>query len=118
MAQEVTTMALATATEVIPFQVDSNGVAHVGETRVTLDTVIAAFSDGATAEEIVQQYPTLSLADIYYVIGYYLQHLSEIEAYLRQRKAQSEVVRKQNKSCFDPQGIRDRLLARLASKGQ
>jgi len=92
MAQEVTTMALATATEVIPFQVDSNGVARVGGTRVTLDTVIAAFSDGATAEEIVQQYPTLSLADIYYVIGYYLQHLSEIEAYLRQRKAQRETV--------------------------
>jgi uncharacterized protein (DUF433 family) len=112
-------MALATATEVIPFQVDSNGVARVGGARVTLDTVIAAFSYGATAaEEIAQQYPTLSLADIYYVIGYYLQHLSEIEAYLRQRKAQSEVVRKQNESIFDPQGIRDRLLARLASKEQ
>ena len=27
------------------------------------------------------------------------------------------MVRKQNKSRFDPQGIRDRLLARLASKG-
>lgn len=111
-------MTLATATEVIPFQIDANGIARVGGTRVTLDTLIAAFSGGATAEEIAQQYPSLSLADVYYVIGYYLRRPSEVEAYLRQRKAQAEVVRKQNESRFDPEGIRDRLLARSASRGQ
>lgn len=111
-------MTLATATEAIPFQVDENGVAFVGETRVTLDTVIVAFSGGATAEEIAQQYPSLSLADIYCVIGYYLRRPSAVEAYLQQRKTLSEVVRKQNESRFDPEGIRDRLLARSASRGQ
>ena len=111
-------MTIATATEVIPFQVDADGVARVGGTRVTLDTVIAAFLHGATAEEIAQQYPTLNLADIYYVIGYYLRRPSEVEAYLAQRKAHAEVVRKQNESRFDPQGIRARLLARRASRGQ
>jgi len=111
-------MTIATATEVIPFQVDADGVARVGGTRVTLDTVIAAFLHGATAEEIAQQYPTLNLADIYYVIGYYLRRPSEVEAYLAQRKAHAEVVRKQNESRFDPQGIRARLLARRAKRGQ
>jgi uncharacterized protein (DUF433 family) len=118
MALEVNPMTLATTTEVIPFRVGADGVARVGGTRVTLDTVIAAFSDGATAEEIAQQYPSLNLADVYYVIGYYLRRPSEVEAYLRQRKAQLEVVRKQNESRFDPQGVRDRLLARRASRGQ
>jgi uncharacterized protein (DUF433 family) len=108
-------MTIATATEVIPFQVDADGVARVGGTRVTLDTVIAAFLHGATAEEIAQQYSTLNLADIYYVIGYYLRRPSEVEAYLGQRRAHAEVVRKQNESRFDPQGIRARLLARRAS---
>ncbi|GAB4544600.1 MAG: hypothetical protein Kow0063_38350 [Anaerolineae bacterium] len=111
-------MTLATATEVIPFQVDADGVARVGGTRVTLDTIIAAFTDGATAEEITQQYPSLNLADVYYVIGYYLRRPLEVEAYLRQREAQAKVVRKRNESRFDPQGVRDRLLARCASRGQ
>jgi uncharacterized protein (DUF433 family) len=110
-------MTLAPATEVIPFQLDVDGVARVGGTRVTLDTVIAAFSEGATAEEIVQQYPSLDLADIYYVIGYYLRRPSEVEAYLRQRRVHAETVQRQNVSRFDPQGVRDRLLARRASKG-
>jgi len=111
-------MTIATATEVIPFQFDADGVARVGGTRVTLDTVIASFLHGATAEEIAQQYPTLNLADIYYVIGYYLRRSSDVEAYLGKRRAQAEVVRKQNESRFDPQGIRARLLARRASREQ
>ncbi len=105
-------MTLATITEVIPVQKDANGVIRVGGTRVTLDTVIAAFVEGATAEEIGQQYPSLDLADIYYVIGYYLRHPVEIEDYLQQRKVRADIVREQNEARFDPQGIRDRLLAR------
>lgn len=111
-------MALSFATEVIPLQAGADGVVRVGKTRVTLDTVLAAFSDGATAEEIVQQYPSLNLADVYQVIGYYLRRPSEVEEYLQQRKAQAEAVRKQNESRFDPQGVRDRLVARRASRGQ
>src|SRR4051812_18254260 len=48
---EVESMVLASTTEVIPLAVDAHGVLHVGNTRVTLDTVLAAFADGATAEE-------------------------------------------------------------------
>ena len=109
-------MALSFATEAIPLAADADGVVRVGNTRVTLDTIIAAFSDGATAEEIVQQYPSLNLADVYQVIGYYLRRPSEVEAYLQQRKAQAEAVRKQNEARFDPHGVRDRLMARRTSQ--
>jgi uncharacterized protein (DUF433 family) len=105
-------MTLANDTEIVPLHKDEKGVIRVGGTRVTLDTVIASFVEGATAEEIGQQYPSLHLADIYYVIGYYLRHPEEIEAYLQQRKVQSNIVREENESRFDPQGVRDRLLAR------
>ncbi|HEY7494157.1 MAG TPA: DUF433 domain-containing protein [Candidatus Tectomicrobia bacterium] len=111
-------MVLAPATEAIPLTVDAHGVLRVGNTRVTLDTVVAAFADGATAEEIVQQYPSLHLADVYSVIGYYLRHTSEIDAYLHQRRGQRETIRQQNEARFDPHGVRDRLLARRASQGQ
>jgi uncharacterized protein (DUF433 family) len=111
-------MALAPTTEVIPLTVDTHGVLRVGNTRVTLETVLAAFADGATAEEIVQQYPSLHLADVYSVIGYYLRHTAEIDAYLQQRREQREVVRQQNETRFDPHGVRERLLARRTSSGQ
>ena len=86
----------------------------IGATRVTLDTVVAAFHEGATAEEIVQQYPTLQLADTYSVIGYYLRRQVEVNAYLRDRGYRADKVRRENETRFDPAGVRDRLLARRA----
>jgi len=100
--------------EPVPLEMDADGVVRVGGTRVTLDTVLAAFQEGATAEEIVQQYPSLHLADVYAVIGYYLRRRQEVEAYLRERQQKANEVRQQNESRFDPHGVRDRLLARRA----
>ena len=105
-----------TTTETIPLETDSQGVIRVSKTRVTLDTLVTAFKDGATAEEIAQQYPSVSLADVYYVIGYYLRRQTEVESYLTARQHEAEDVRKQNESRFDPAGIRSRLLARQTSR--
>lgn len=105
-------MALSFDTQTTPLAADANGVVRVGNTRVTLDTVISAFSDGATAEEIVQQYPSLSLADVYQVIAYYLRRPSEVEAYLQERRAKGTAVQKQNEARSNPESVRSRLLAR------
>ena len=105
-------MSPSPVTEIIPLRTDSTGVIRVGGTRITLDTVVGAFCDGATAEEIVQQYPSLNLADVYHVIGYYLRRTTEVETYLQSRKADAAALRKQNEARFDPQGVRARLLAR------
>src|SRR5262249_833145 len=96
----------------IPLSPDSEGVLRVANTRVTLDTVIAAFQEGATPETIVQQYPTLGLADVYAVIGYYLYHRLEVHTYLQQRAQRSAQIREHNETGFDPSGVRGRLLAR------
>jgi uncharacterized protein (DUF433 family) len=103
-------MSLSTTT--VPLTTDEAGVMRVGETRVSLDSVIFAFHDGATPEEIVQQYPTLNLSDVYAVVSYYLQHRDEVEDYLEQRSAQRMELRKEVEARFDPRGIRERLLAR------
>jgi len=105
-------MALVIAAEPIPLETDADGVVRVRGTRVTLDTIVIAFNEGATAEEIVHQYPSLHLAEVYAVISYYLRRRSDVEAYLRQRQQQADEIRKQNESRFDPHGVRDRLLAR------
>ncbi len=104
-----------TTIETIPLEIDSHGVIRVSKTRVTLDTLVMAFKDGATAEEIAQQYPSVPLADVYYVIGYYRRRQAEVESYLSRRRQEAEDIRKQNESRFDPAGIRERLLARQAS---
>jgi len=72
--------------------------------------------EGATAEEIVYQYPSLDLVDAYFVIGYYLQRRTDVEAYLHWRQRQADEAREQNEARFDPHGIRDRLLARRAGQ--
>jgi uncharacterized protein (DUF433 family) len=99
-------------TERVPIQIDTDGVIRVGGTRVALDTVVAAFDAGATAEEISQQYPSVTLADVYSVIGYYLRHQSEVRAYLAERQKEAAQVREETERRFDPASVRDRLLAR------
>ena len=102
----------AGTTEQVPIHSDADGVIRISGTRVTLDTIVAAFENGATAEEIAQQYPSVGLADVYAVIAYYLHHRPEIRSYLHQRAQHSARVREENERRFDPSGVRDRLLAR------
>jgi uncharacterized protein (DUF433 family) len=107
---------MSTATMTVPIEKNADGVLRVGGTRVTLDTIVTAFLSRATAEEIGLRYPSLNLADIYAAIGYYLQHQTEVEAYLQQRQQQAAAVREQNEQRFPPDGIRNRLLARRAQR--
>jgi uncharacterized protein (DUF433 family) len=107
-------MSLAVEPEPIPLTFDRDGVVRVTGTRVTLDTIIAAFQEGTTSEEFAQQYPSLPLADVYAVIGYYLRHQPEVDDYLRQRQQFAVEARRGNEVRFDPAGVRDRLLARRA----
>ncbi|BDI15625.1 hypothetical protein ANSO36C_14270 [Nostoc cf. commune SO-36] len=91
----------------IPLVTDANGVVRVSKTRITLDTVVTAFLEGATAEEIREQYPSLHLWDIYFVIGYYLEHQAEVDAYLRERQRLAAEVQQEAEKCFNPIGVRD-----------
>ncbi len=109
-------MNLVIAAEPAPLETNVDGVVQVGKTRVTLDTVVAVFKQGMTAEEIAHRYPSLKLADVYATIAFYLNHQQEVETYLQQRKKQAQEVRQINEAKFDPQGLRDRLLARKAEK--
>jgi len=110
------TLTIIPETAPLPLEMNTDGVVLVGKTRVTLDTVINTFIQGTTAEEIVYRYPSLKLADVYAVIAFYLNYQQEVEIYLHQRQQQAQVIRKMNEAKFDPQGLRDRLLARQLNK--
>jgi uncharacterized protein (DUF433 family) len=104
------------AAEPPPLKVDDEGTVRVRGTRVTLDTVIGAFNDGHTAEAIMMKYPSLSLADIYAVIAYYMRHREQVDAYLAERQRAAEELRRRIEEAYPPDGYRERLLSRRAEQ--
>lgn len=107
-------MSLMIQPEPVPLEADRDGVIRVAGTRVTLEAIVAVFAQGATSEEIAQQYPAVPLAEVYAVIGYYLRHRDEVEQYVVERRNRFEKVRKEVESALGPDRIRERLLARRA----
>lgn len=96
-------MVLTITAQPAPLKSNIDGVVLVGKIRVTLDTVTTAFNQGATAEEIAYRYSSLSLADIYATIAFYLNNTSAVEAYMQQRLQKSREIRAMKQAKFDSQ---------------
>src|SRR5947199_3968099 len=94
---------------------DENGVFRVGRTRVMLDSVVAAFHQGHSAETIKQQYPALTLEEVYGSITYYLSHAAEVEAYLQRQDAVWEQYRARSEKQSSPVVERLRALAKAGA---
>ena len=90
-------MRLEAVSEPVPLKTDPDGIVRVGESRVPLDTLVAAYREGASAEEIAEQYPSLTLADIYASLGYYLRHRADVDAYLAKGEAESVRLREESR---------------------
>jgi len=73
-----------------PFREDATGALRVGNSRVLLELVVRAFQDGATPEAICQRYSSLTLAEVYAAVAYYLSHRQEVDAYLSEREQKTE----------------------------
>jgi uncharacterized protein (DUF433 family) len=52
-------------------------------TRVDITTVLDAYRDGLSPEEIAYNYPTLTLEQVYATLTYYLAHRAELDAAAR-----------------------------------
>ena len=83
------------------------GVYRVGDTRVSLDSLVYLFREGMSAESMVESYPALTLEEVHGALAFYLRNRNEIDAYLlegqRAAQTQHEQSRKTN----------DELIARL-----
>lgn len=96
-----------------PLAVGADQVIRVGRTRVTLDTVVAAFLNGATTEGISQDYSSLDLADVYLVIGFYLRHKKIVDHYIEQRDRFGDAMEKEIRLRQRSGSLRKRLMDRL-----
>jgi uncharacterized protein (DUF433 family) len=59
-----------------------NGGLYVAGTRVSLDSVVIRFQQGASPENIGQSFPALRLAQVYGAIAYYLENEEAISQYI------------------------------------
>jgi uncharacterized protein (DUF433 family) len=66
------------------------GTWRIAGTRVSIDSVIHSFWEGATPEEICQDFPSLSLAQVYEAIAYYLKQRDKVDTYLQAGRDSAE----------------------------
>jgi uncharacterized protein (DUF433 family) len=94
----------------------SEGVIRVAGTRVSLDSVVRAFQDGSTPEEICLDFPSLDLARVYGVLAYYLTHRETIDTYLLVQQRSAEAAHHELQAKHSPflAEVRRRVAARRA----
>jgi uncharacterized protein (DUF433 family) len=95
--------------EKIPLSTDEDGVVRVAGTRVTLGCVVEMFDDGASPEQIADEYDALELDDVYAVITYYLRHQQEVQRLLLMEQKEAALAHKRVPKRF-PKKLRDKLL--------
>ncbi|MEZ6110878.1 MAG: DUF433 domain-containing protein [Pirellulaceae bacterium] len=59
---------------------------RIAGTRISLDSVVRAYWDGKSPEEITEAFPTLSVEQVFGAIAFYLRHRNEIDAHLQQQE--------------------------------
>jgi uncharacterized protein (DUF433 family) len=111
-------MAIVETTQELPLTTTADGTIKISGSRVSLDSIIFNYRQGATAEEIAMRFPGVRLADIHSCIAYFLNHHEEVDKYLADRERSAADLREQIIS--DPlqqQGLndmRERINARRA----
>ena len=90
-----------------PYIEKRDGALRIAETRVSLASVVIGFQEGESPQQIVQSFPTLTLAQVYGAIAYYLENKKMIKEYL------SEVQREFERSVPPLSQSTPKLFARL-----
>ncbi len=108
--QIVRSMTELNMAQAVPLTRGEGGVFRITGTRVTLDSIVREFKDGATPEQIQEDFPSVTLSDIYSVVAYYLQHSRSVEDYLSAQAKAATEVRREVEGGVDTRGLRERVL--------
>ena len=71
---------------------------RIAGTRISLDSVVYSFCEGATPEEICQDSAGLSLPQVYATVAYYLNNREEVDRYLQGEQRFAEELRQDLKA--------------------
>lgn len=94
------------------FEFIDEGTVRIAGSRVGIETLLRDYQEGASPEEVVLRYPTLSLEQVHATITYYLANREEVDRYLEQvRHRQEEGWREQQRQPSEfVQALRERLV--------
>jgi hypothetical protein len=84
----------------------------VAGSRVSLDSIIAAYWDGKSPEAVVEEFPALTAEQVYGAIAFYLHHKSEIDLHLAHQAARWKELQQSSEMQHGP------LLNRLRAQRQ
>jgi len=75
------------------------GKACIAGTRIrVMDIVIWYEHQGMTPDEIVDQFPTITLSDVHTALAYYYDHIEEIREEMRREEEFADEFRRNNPS--------------------
>lgn len=92
--------------------IDDNGTICIKGSRVSLDAILYQFKLGATAEQIQEDFPSLSMREVYGAIYFYLANEAEIEDYLKRQEQAETEAKDFIETNFDSSSLRERIRAR------
>ena len=69
---------------------ERNSGLYIAGTRVSLDSVVIRFQEGASPEKIIQSFPTLKLSQVYGAIAYYLENEKTVNEYVAEGQRELE----------------------------
>jgi len=73
------------------------GAYLIGDTRVSLDSLVYLFREGMSAESMVESYPTLTLEQVHGALAFYLANQKEIDRYLAEGQRDAESQHRQSR---------------------
>jgi uncharacterized protein (DUF433 family) len=73
------------------------GAYRVGDTRVSLDSLVYLFREGMSVESMVESYPALSLEQVHGALAFYLANQEQIDAYLADGQHAAESQHQQSR---------------------
>ena len=73
---------------------ERDGGYYVSGTRVSLDSIVQCFSEGLSPEAILGEFETLTLAQVFGAIAFYLENQPAIDAYRMRQTQRFQAVRR------------------------
>ena len=107
-------MSVEVSTSEIKLTKTEAGVLRISDARVSPDSVIIAFNEGSAPKEIVYDYDSLTLSEVYAAINCYLQNQKKADSYLAERDKQNYDLRESVEARFNHTGIRQHLFSSSA----
>jgi len=73
------------------------GAYRIGDTRVSLDSLVYLFREGMSAEGMVESYPALTLEQVHGALAFYLSNQKEIDGYLAEGQRAADAQHRQSR---------------------